>query len=300
MKYYIEQVNVESAKINDPIKISSFSDLHLKEKDYNLSYIKSVIQKIGELNPDYITGVGDYYFGHKKEKFEMRDLLIYLLHGLREIAPVILSLGNHDLSIEDEMELRKSFRDLKSQNIYPLDNESIEFNNIYFSGYFARRDAYAVSKMSKRKTEMITEDLKKVELSAINDKFSVLLSHNPFIVLSSIIMKEFPNIYDYDLILSGHCHNGLLSLKKEENLMKRIDIIINKLKKSEKHQQLISLLESLKSFGIMTGPSPFTRYARGLHDVNGTQLFISRGVTGQNKSGDSFISEINLIHELKK
>ena len=301
MEHFIEGIDIESDKIDNPIKIGSFSDLHLKKDIRALNYIKSVIEKIREINPDYITGLGDYYYGHKKEKFEMRDSLIYLLHALREIAPVILCLGNHDLSIENERELRRLFHNLESKNIYPLDNESIEFKNIYFSSYFARRDAYAVSKMTKRKTELVVNDLNKAQLIANSNKFSNLLCHNPYIVLSPTIRNEFSNLYDYDLISSGHCHNGMFSYKVEQNMINRIDKIISKLKGNldDSHQRIIDFLESMKTFGIITGPSPITRFARGLHEINGTKLFISRGVTNQNKNGDSFISEINVIPRSK-
>lgn len=253
---------------------------------------------MGELNPDYIIAAGDYYYGHKKTKFKMRDKLIYLFHGLREIAPVIASEGNHDLTIEEEEELRRFFRNLAAKDIYTLDNESIEFDDIYFSGYFAPRKAYAVSEMSKKKTDIVIDDLSHTELNPKANKFSVLISHIPFILLSKEIMEKFPNLYDYDLVYSGHCHNGLFSLKAEETLVERLEKIINKLSDEQKYSELAEFLESLKSFGLITGPSPFTRYARGLHEVNGTQLFISRGVTGQNKKGDSFISEINLVRKL--
>lgn len=231
----------------------------------------------------------------------MQDVLVYLLKNLSEIAPVIISLGNHDLSIKDELELRESFRELKTQNVYPLDNESIEFDDIYFTGYFARRDAYAVSYMSKRKMKIVVDDLKKNNLLAKSDKFSNLLCHNPYIILSSIIKNEFLNIYDYDLISAGHCHNGMFSFKTEQELINRLEGIINRLKDKEniRYKKLINFLESLKSFGIIIGPAPFTLYARGLHDLNGTKLFISRGVTNQNKGGDSFITETNIIPKLK-
>lgn len=298
MKHYVESINIESGKIANSLKIGAFYDLHLKEGERDVDYIKSIIKKMGELEPAYITGLGDYYYGHKKTKFFMRDKLVYLLHGLREIAPVVLSLGNHDLTIQDEDELRKSFRNLAAKDIYTLDNESIEFDDVYFSGYFAPRKAYAVSEMSKKKTNIVIDDLSQTELNPKDYKFSVLISHIPFILLSKEIMKRFPNLYGYDLVLSGHCHNGLYSLKAEEALVERLEKIINKLSNEQKYSELIEFLESLKSFGLITGPSPFTRYARGLHDVNGTELFISRGVTGQNKKGDSFISEINLVRKL--
>jgi predicted MPP superfamily phosphohydrolase len=164
MEHYVEQVNIQSDKIDDDIKICAFSDLHLKENERDIIYIRSVIKKISELNPDYIAGLGDYYYGHRAERYKMQRSLIYLLHALREIAPVIMSLGNHDLSVKNESELRKSFRDLESNNIYPLDNESVEFDDIFFSGYFEKRDVYAISQLIKRRIEMNEDNLKEVNL----------------------------------------------------------------------------------------------------------------------------------------
>ena len=294
MEHYIEQVNIESDKISDNIRISAFSDLHLKEKERDIIYIRSIIKKISDLHPDYITGLGDYYYGHKKEKYKMQDSLVYLLHGLREIAPVIMSLGNHDISVDNEYELRKSFRDLESHNIYPLDNESVEFDDIYFSGYFEKRDLLSFSK------KMISDDSRELNLKTYEDKFGVLLCHNPFSITSATSSNNIPNINEYDLILSGHCHNGLLSLDAEKKIASKIDMLVGKLKTKGDYDQIVGLLESLKSFGVVIRPIPFTRYARGLHDINDTKLFISRGVTSQSKNGDSFVSEVYLVRKLNK
>ena len=294
MEHYVEQVNIESDKISDNIRISAFSDLHLKEKERDIIYIRSIIRKIGDLHPDYITGLGDYYYGHKKEKYKMQDSLVYLLHGLREIAPVVLSLGNHDISVNNEEESRRSFRDLEDHNIYPLDNESVEFDDIFFSGYFEKRDLLAFSK------KMISNESKELYLKTNRDKFGALLCHNPFPITSGNIINNIPNINDYDLILSGHCHNGLLSLEDEKKISSKIDMLVSKLKNKGDYDQIVNLLESLKSFGVVIRPIPFTRYARGLHDINETKLFISRGVTSQSKNGDSFVSEVNLVCKLNK
>lgn len=55
MEHFIENVTIESDKISNPIKIVSFSDLHLRKNIRDLDYIKSIIKKIKEINPNYIT-----------------------------------------------------------------------------------------------------------------------------------------------------------------------------------------------------------------------------------------------------
>jgi len=206
-------------------------------------------------------------------------LLNDLIDRLKNIAPVIMVLGNHDLSIKEDLELRSLFKKLKRKNVYPLDNESIEFDDIRFSGFYPIRKAYAISHITNKKVNMIIDDWNKYNLEINKDKFNILCHHIPYTIFDKRVQEKASTIYDYDLILSGHAHNGWLSPKQEDKLNKRID---KKLKDitDEDERKIINDKRYGGFCESISNKPPFRRkYCRGIHEINNTKLIISKGIT---------------------
>lgn len=309
MSISIEKHILESKKINNKIKIVLITDIHVMDETPK-TYIDNIIKATKKVSPNYICLVGDYFSGYGQYNFNnplSMKLINELLNELSKISPVIISLGNHDLTIKKEEELRKTFRTLKDKNIYPLDNESIEFNDIFFSGFYPRRKSYAISNIYNRKANMIIEDWNKSKLKSHKDKLSILCHHLPNTVLNKKIQQEAKSILNYDIVLSGHAHNGWLSPMQEKRIEEQINKKISKIKNNDKK---IKKLEEKKFHGycesILSFPPFVRRISRGKHNIKGTNLIISRGITCGTKlivgsklimnlfSGYSYITEIDI------
>ena len=275
MSILVEKYNINTNKIKKNIKISLITDIHYMNNKYN-EINNNIIKELNTLKPNYIVLGGDYFGGNGQFTFKnnMKPLKD-LLKEISKIAPVILSLGNHDLSIKDDKELRKEFKKLKNKNIYPLDNDSIEFKDIKFSGFFASRNSYAISKISDKKANIIIEDFNKSNLSISKDKYNVLIHHLPDTIFNKKIRDNLKEIYKYDLILSGHAHNGWYSPKKERSIEEAINKEIDK---NKKH-----ILELKRYSGFcesIINDIPFVRnICRGMHNIDGTKIIVSRGIT---------------------
>ena len=186
------------------IKIAFLSDLHNQE-------LSSIVEIIKKENVDYICIVGDIFERcdqGKDPRMSQMSLLGLIAHGfhvvlriffrkkldgddahtfkllkdLSNIAPVIISRGNHEWYYK-ESDL--SF--LQENHIILLDNEYITINGICFGGLSSKYDLDMLKRYEKE------------------DDYKILLCHHP---------EYYPMIQDYniDLILSGHAHGGQIKL----------------------------------------------------------------------------------------
>ncbi|MDD3187540.1 MAG: metallophosphoesterase [Bacilli bacterium] len=298
MKIITEQYCLKSEKVKKNIIIALIADLHYigtTEYSTNIDIMKAVLN----MKPNYICICGDFFGGFGTNNFENKkvmNILLDLLEKLKKIAPVILSLGNHDLTIRKDKELRKLFKQLKSENIYPLDNESVEFEDCLFSGFYASRKSYAISKISKRKSKMIVKDWNKSDFKPSKNKYNILCHHLPDTLYNKTIKDNISNLFDYDIVLSGHTHNGSLSEKYIEKRNQKID---NKILKA-KSDKIRVQLEKKKYYGfcesIINFPPFLRKVSRGMHYVNGTNLIISKGIT----SGIKFIIKDKIVFDISK
>ena len=195
------------------IKIAIVADLHELDPEQVLSILAST-------QPDVIAVPGDLFENHEfgenldKEDYSlMTRLLCSILHFMNrltrprwrekhhcckqnaykflmkasEIAPVVMSLGNHELYLtEEDKEV------LAAAKVTLLNNSCVEIKNILFGGI-----------PSKHITgEIDTEFLR--SFSGLPG-YKVLLCHHP---------EYYPQLQSYpiDLFLSGHCHGGQIRI----------------------------------------------------------------------------------------
>ena len=100
-----------------------------------------------------------------------------------KIAPVVMSIGNHEMHLT-----AKDRKIISDAGVKLLDNEVVEINGILFGGL-----------TSKQVTGEIDMDF--LERFAASPQYKVLLCHHP---------EYYQQLQSYpmDLILSGHCHGG--------------------------------------------------------------------------------------------
>ena len=209
-------------KIINDITIIHIADIHFnkKTKEQKLTKIKEEIYKN---NPDYILITGDIIDESSviKDKQNLKKILLFLT-ALSKHSKVIISLGNHDIFKLDDYKFFENLNQLK--NIYILNNECYIDEYIYISGFTLPTNYYY--NITKRESkEILIEYLKRYKkltnnLPAFLPKVGLI--HSPIMLVN----KEVSDILkEYDLLLSGHTHDGMVPKILSKFLKKNQGII---------------------------------------------------------------------------
>ena len=196
-------------KINDNIKICLFSDIHISNSFNidNLTKIKSIINRN---NPDYIFIAGDIIDSLKVINNNKIDIFYEWLNNLGNIdnkmVPVICILGNHDYYSYSSVKFDRYMDSLSKLNIYLLDNSVYEDEYIRVVGFNVPSFAYH-SKNSFSNFKKYIMGLDNKLFSDFDNKVNIAMIHNPLFVINPLFKDKFDN---FDLILAGHMHNGLM------------------------------------------------------------------------------------------
>lgn len=119
---------------------------------------------------------------NKLSKREQTKRTYEFLRKLQEIAPVYMSLGNHERYLtERDREV------LLEAGIVLLDNRAVRVGKIRIGGLSSAPDWDWLKQYAKM------------------DGYKILLSHHP---------ERFPNFSGIDLVLSGHAHGGQIRIKE--------------------------------------------------------------------------------------
>ncbi len=205
------------------VVISDVHDCPVSERTY---------KKIAAEKPDYIFVAGDVI--NKRTKNYEKGLSV--LHRLAEIADIYYCLGNHEMTFRREFPVswQEYIRSLPD-NCFILDNEEVTRDGFIIHGLTLDRRFYKKFHFYNTEHE---------DLSFYKDKQTdlprIVLAHNPDYV-DMYIRAMHPS-----LIISGHCHGGLIRLMNGEGLI----------------------------FSSPTGP----RRGAGMYSVKGSLLLVHRGM----------------------
>lgn len=196
--YYIEPKNlsIKEYKIEnkdipdsfDSLKIIHFSDVHYKST-VDITFLKKIVNLINKQKPDLVIFTGDFLdkrFNYKtKEIEEIKDELNKIESTLGNFAVS----GNHDMVNNPE-----DFKNIFSENFTILENEE---KLIY---YKETTPISLVGFSDALETKVNYEILEKE-----NNYFRFIMLHEP---------DEYEKIkeYDFDILFSGHSHNGQVRL----------------------------------------------------------------------------------------
>lgn len=190
------------------IDILHFSDLHISPffDDFKLMEICTLAQ---EKRPNYICITGDLIdYATILELKEYREKIEFFLKRLGNIAPVLYILGNHEVFRYEEKQPTHIYHEdwfsnlNKISNVTFLNQTSYEDDKLYCYGLTLNPEMY-------QKEERIPPILPK-EVPVVNGKLKLLLCHSSFYLARKEYREKFSWLQDFDLILSGHMHNGLL------------------------------------------------------------------------------------------
>ena len=270
MRKIIEKNYYVKAAINK--KVVVISDIHY----YNCKDKKKltkVLYKIKLLKPDFICIPGDLV---DEAKIYDENELINWLSILKDIAKVIISLGNHELFITKKhvKTINQALIDRinKIDNVVILDNTIYKCDNINFIGITMPFEYYY--QYNEDKNYFI--DFFNKQFKKIDGGYNILLCHSPISISKREVLDNLIIGKKLDLILCGHMHGGITP---------------NFLKKFLKGRGLISPRRTI-----------LQRNCYGYSKINRTHFVISSGITiashlNRFKFLDTFFSsEISVIN----
>lgn len=261
---------LSSKKLKKDITFIHIGDIHYNEttSTKKLEYIKYAIE---DAHPDYIFITGDLLDRPKitknKEKIK---LLVSWLNSLGNIAKVFISLGNHDIILEEDYKFFNKLNDIN--NIYVLNNQSYEDKNIFISGFTLPTNYYY--NIEKHEDENALLETLQNDFNLVTNlpkkKYKVALIHSPILLSEKKVVEK---LKEYDLILSGHMHNGL------------IPRILDKIIKNN-----YGLISPDKRF--------FAKNTRGKIKTKYYTIIITGGITKLSTSSTKILSKLNGLYPI--
>lgn len=206
-KIEVQKDTVYSSKAQKDITIIHLADIHFN-KNTSIKTLDKIKEEIYKNNPDYVVITGDTIDNPKvtKDKIRIKKLLLFLT-DLGNFTKVIISLGNHDIVLQEDLKFFKNLNDLK--NIYVLNNEIYIDESIFISGItLPTKYYYNITKDESK--ELLIEHLKKHKKLIFNLPINlpkVSLIHSPIRLTDKDVLSY---LKDYDLLLSGHTHAGMV------------------------------------------------------------------------------------------
>ena len=190
--------------IKEKFRILHISDVHFSRRtthEKNTRVMQEILdacQECGRL--DAICVTGDLVSRHCSEE-SIADAL-RLMEKLRKCAPVLYSLGNHEMDWEPKA-LHGLLRNLQEYGITVLDNASTELSGIRFTGVTLPQTVYKNPKGHYWDLEPVTPAMLRDCIGEKGDTPTVLLAHTP-LGLSAYAL------WGAQIVLSGHVHGGIV------------------------------------------------------------------------------------------
>lgn len=189
------------------IIISHISDLHFnintKTKD-----LSKVTQELNKIKPDYIMITGDLIDipSITNNKNKIKELLSFL-SDIAKITKVLISIGNHDILTDNDFKFFNKINDL--YNIYVLNDTSYQDEFIFVTGFTLPNDYYYNITGDESAEVLINylDNNSKLIKNIPKNIPKVALIHSPIRLNEDSVLKK---LHEYDLILSGHTHNGMV------------------------------------------------------------------------------------------
>ncbi len=190
----------------DGTKIVQLSDIHVGSFFENYDEVKKAIQKVNELDPDYILFTGDMVNNYAWELDGWEEIF----GSLKAKKGKFSVLGNHDyadyVQWDSEIEKQKNLEDLKRRQekmgFKLLLNETVRLEN---KGDFI--ELLGLENWGKGRFAKYG-DLKKTMLKSAGDAFKILMSHDPSHWDEQVLEKT-----NIDLALAGHTHGMQYGVK---------------------------------------------------------------------------------------
>lgn len=202
---------------NKSLNIKYFSDVQ-HTYGFNNNKLDKIVENI-ELTPTDYVFIGGDILDSTNHIRESRDNQLVLLRFLEKIAKkhkTFIGLGNHDLFKNTNYGWDNDFFQLFWEEINDIENLSVScFDRFYEDEniivYYPNLDFYYYENLKKQEDITKLWDILQNDLSLIRNlddkKVKIFLIHSPMMLDDILVLKS---IQEFDLIISGHMHRGLM------------------------------------------------------------------------------------------
>lgn len=176
----VKKLSVPIENLKETVRIVHLSDVHIGTV-HQIKFLKEVVQKTNELNPDIVLMTGDLFDGSEPIHEEMLRPLDWLN------APTYFSTGNH----EEYEGLQNVYKTIQNLKMKLLNSKVVYEKNIQIVGV---NDRQSISRD-------VTLDSILERLNIDKERPTVLMYHSP-------VEWKAARKHGINLMLSGHTHNG--------------------------------------------------------------------------------------------
>lgn len=192
----VERETVYSDKITEPVRIVHLSDLHNARFGENN---RDLLAEVSGQKPDLIFFTGDLVTGHIKNT----DVAMNLVEALSQIAPVYVSLGNHEqqhqVNFGSDLTGMLEHRGARVME-FAYEDITLKGQNLRIGGI----SGYCVPEIHLVSGEAKVPECEFLKEFQNTDSFTMLLAHIPV----SWILNDAISYWDADAVFSGHTHGG--------------------------------------------------------------------------------------------
>ena len=196
----VEVEQIFSDKIREPIRIVQLSDLHNAEFGADN---EELIARVAAQQPDLILFTGDLVTGRVKET----DVAMNLVEELVKIAPVYVSLGNHEQRHEaifgSDLTGMLRYRGAKVLE-FTYEDITVKGQHLRIGGI----SGYCVPEIYLDTGEAKVPECEYLKDFQNTDRCTILMAHIPV----SWILNDAISYWDPDVVFSGHAHGGQIRI----------------------------------------------------------------------------------------
>lgn len=192
----VTRYEYKNPRIVENFKVVHLTDLHNYQfgtKNHRL------VEKVREENPDLIFLTGDIL----NEDETRTDICIDLVEQLVEIAPVYVSLGNHEMEYMNRTGNNNLISEIEQAGAVVLNEQYIDMEvngvPVRLGGVYG----YVLPPDETKNSEQVF-----MEEFQDTDRFKILLSHVP----EGLLLWKSMEYWDVNLVFSGHVHGGQVRL----------------------------------------------------------------------------------------
>ena len=191
---------ISSDKINTPVRILLLTDLHNSEFGENN---QELIDRVATQSPDLILITGDLLNSDEPRT----DIAINMISSLCDIAPVYISLGNHEMEYQDNFDVNviELYQAAGAEVLeYQYEDITVNGQQLRLGGIYG----YCLPEKYLETDEADPEECAFLTDFQSTDLYTVLMCHIPVCWMINDGLEE----WDVDCVLSGHVHGGQVIL----------------------------------------------------------------------------------------
>ena len=191
---------ISSDKINTPVRILQLTDLHNSEFGENN---QELIDRVASQSPDLILITGDLLNSDESRT----DIATNLISSLCDIAPIYISLGNHEVEYQQQFgtDIIRLYEDAgavvldRQYQDFEVNGQKLRLGGIY---------GYCLPAKYLETNEADPEECAFLSDFQNTDLYTILMCHMPVCWMLNDGLDE----WDVDCVLAGHVHGGQVVL----------------------------------------------------------------------------------------